>query len=98
MIKRRKVKGSNEIKMSFVLDLEDSRLPASVVGDFNGWSPGVDPFVRRHNGTASAVVSLPRGQTFRFRYRSDDGTWFNDDAADGYQANTHGSTDCIVEV
>ncbi len=98
MLKRRSIKGSDEVKVSFVLDVGDSRLPASVVGDFNGWSPGVDGFVRRSNGTASAVVSLLRGNTYRFRYRSDDGVWFNEEAADGYQLNTHGSTDCIIVV
>lgn len=98
MIKRRKSKGASDVKVSFVLDLDDPRLPASVVGDFNGWVPGADLFVKRSNGTASAVVSLPQGHAYRFRYRSDDGRWFNDDEADGYQANTHGSTDCVVEV
>lgn len=96
MLKRRQVKGTDTVKVSFVLDIGDSRLPASVVGDFNDWIPRADPFVRRRNGTASAVVSLQPGRSYRFRYRSDGGDWFNDEAADGYQANVHGSTDCIV--
>jgi 1,4-alpha-glucan branching enzyme len=96
MIKRRKITGSTDIKVSFVLDDEDPRLPASVVGDFNDWVAGADPFVRRGNGTASAVVSLHPGRSYRFRYRSDDGTWFNEVAADGYEPNVHGSTDCVV--
>lgn len=98
MLKRRIIKGSNETKVSFVLDHRDRRLPASVVGDFNNWNAGEDLFVRRSNGTASAVISLQRGHTYRFRYRSDAGEWFNDEAADGYEPNTHGSTDCIVKV
>jgi len=98
MLKRRLVRGSDEVKVSFVLDQKDTRLPASVVGDFNGWSPGVDLFVKRSNGTASAVVALQQGHTYRFRYRSGAGEWFNDEAADGYEPNAHGSTDCIVKV
>ena len=98
MLKRRTTRGSGEVKVSFVLDIDDPRLPASVVGDFNGWVPGADRFVKRNNGTASAVVSLSPGQTHRFRYRSDLGEWFNDEAADGYEPNSHGSTDCIVQV
>ncbi len=98
MLKRRFVKGSDEIKVSFVLDQKDTRLPASVVGDFNGWNPDVDIFVRRSNGTASAVVSLQQGHTYRFRYQSGAGEWFNEEAADRYEPNSHGSTDCIVVV
>ena len=60
----------------------DNRIPASVVGDFNEWDPDADPMVRRSNGTFSAVVPLITGATYRFRYRSADGIWFNDDAAD----------------
>ncbi len=98
MIKRRKIKGASDVKVSFVLDFDDPRLPASVVGDFNGWVPGADPFVKRSNGTASAVVSLRQGHSYRFRYRSDDGRWFDEEEADGYEPNVHGSTDCVVVV
>jgi len=98
MIKRRKSTGASDVKVSFVLDFDDPRLPASVVGDFNGWVPGADPFVKRSNGTASAVVSLPPGHAFRFRYRSLDGLWFDEEDADGYEPNVHGSNDCVVVV
>lgn len=98
MLKRRKISGSNTVKVSFILTADDSRLPASVVGDFNDWDPDSDPMVRRSNGTFSAVVSLVAGATYRFRYRSADGTWFNEEAADGYETNVHGSTDCLVEL
>jgi len=98
MLKRRKISGSNTVKVSFILPGDDSRLPASVVGDFNGWKPEADPMVRRSNGTFSAVVALVSGETYRFRYRSHDGTWFNDEGADGYDSNIHGTTDCLVEL
>ena len=98
MLKRRKVSGSHTVKVSFILPADDPRLPASVAGDFNGWNSEAAPMVRRSNGTCSAVVPLDADVTYRFRYRSADGTWFNDDAADGYQPNLHGTTDCIVEL
>jgi 1,4-alpha-glucan branching enzyme len=98
MLKRRKISGSNTVKVSFILPADDSRLPASVVGEFNEWKPETDPMVRRSNGTYSAVVPLVAGATYRFRYRSHDGTWFNEEAADGYESNVHGSTDCLVEL
>ncbi len=98
MIKRRKISGSDMVKVSFILPADDSRLPASVVGDFNQWSPEATPMVRRSNGTFSAVVPLASGATYRFRYCSEDGTWFNEGAADGFDANVHGSTDCLIEL
>lgn len=98
MIKRRKISGSNTVKISFVLPADDPRMPASVVGEFNQWDPAASPMVRRSNGTFSAVVPLAADATYRFRYRSADGTWFNDDAADGYAPNPHGTVDCVVEV
>ena len=98
MLKRRKISGSNTVKVSFILPADDSRLPASVVGDFNEWDPSADPLIRRSNGTFSAVVPLIADASYRFRYRSTDGTWFNDESADGYEPNVHGSTDCFVEL
>lgn len=98
MLKRRKISGSNTVKVSFILPADDSRLPASVVGDFNEWKPEADPMVRRSNGTFSAVIALVGGATYRFRYRSHDGTWFNEETADGYDSNIHGTTDCLVEL
>jgi len=98
MLKRRRISGSNTVKVSFILPGDDSRLPASVVGDFNEWDPEADPMIRRSNGTFSAVVSLVADATYRFRYRSEDGTWFNDDDADDYDSNVHGSTDCLIEI
>jgi 1,4-alpha-glucan branching enzyme len=98
MLKRRKISGSNTVKVSFILPADDSRLPASVVGEFNEWDSSADPLVRRSNGTFSAVVPLVADATYLFRYRSEDGTWFNDEGADGYEPNLHGSTDCLVEL
>ena len=98
MLKRRKISGSNTVKVSFILPADDSRLPASVVGDFNEWNPKADPMVRRSNGTFSAVVPLIVDATYLFRYRSEDGTWFNDEAADDYEPNAHDSTDCLIEL
>ena len=98
MLKRRRISGSNVVKVSFILPADDSRLPASVVGDFNEWNPKADPMVRRSNGTFSAVVPLIVDATYLFRYRSEDGTWFNDEAADDYEPNAHDSTDCLIEL
>jgi len=96
MLRRRDKKGANQVVVTFVLPEDHPRLPASVVGDFNAWDPAALPLRRRTNGTWSASATLERGRQFRFRYRGDDGAWFNDDAADGYVANDYQSTDCVL--
>ena len=68
----------------------------SVVGDFNGWNPANGKMVKRSNGTASYSVQLEPGKSYRFRYMKSDGSWFNDEAADGYAPNSFGSEDCIL--
>jgi 1,4-alpha-glucan branching enzyme len=67
-----------------------------VVGDFNGWDPEENRMRPRSNGTWSAVVTLDRDRRYRFRYRSVDGEWFNDDAADGYESNEFDAMNCVV--
>jgi len=96
MIKREIIKKTNEVKLTFIQPLNPAQKRISVVGDFNNWDPKVMPLVKRSNGTASATVTLPVGQQVRFRYYSENGDWFNDDAADAYEASGHGSENCIL--
>jgi 1,4-alpha-glucan branching enzyme len=96
VIKKKADRTSGEIKVTFVVPDGDPRLPASVVGDFNSWDRRSNPLRKRSNGTWSAVVSLPPGQRFEFRYRSEDGTWFDEPDADGKQAGGFGVTNCVV--
>ena len=94
MIKISPVRGSGAVKVSFVLPVEMQA--AGVAGEFNGWDAQAAPFKKRTNGTRSAVVTLPEGTAFRFRYVGADGTWFNDETAPAYVENGFGSTDCVL--
>ena len=96
MLKKSKIKGKNEVKVTFVLPEDHPNIPASVVGDFNDWNPSANKLIKRSNQTYSTAVKLRKGQTYSFRYRSRDGIWFNDDAPDGFEANEHGSQNCIL--
>lgn len=96
MLRRRSKKGTNQVLVTFVLPGDDPRLPATVVGEFNGWDPAAHPMRRRSNGTWSASATLEKNSRYRFRYRGEDGTWFNDDSADGHVPNGYGSTDCVI--
>lgn len=96
MLKRQSKKGEDQVVVTFTLAGDDPRLPASVVGEFNDWDPAAHPMRRRSNGTWSVSVTLAKGRDYRFRYRSADGSWFNDDSADHYAANEYHSTDCVL--
>lgn len=81
MIRRARRKDGATVRVTFALPA-DGLGPVSVVGDFNGWTPGRHTLVRRTNGTRSVTVDLPSGAHTRFRYLADGGHWFDDPDAD----------------
>lgn len=77
MIRTRR--GSEQtVKVTFVLPAEEPSGRVSVVGEFNGWRPGVHELRKRSNGTRSVSVQVPDGTTLCFRYLGTDGLWFDD--------------------
>jgi 1,4-alpha-glucan branching enzyme len=97
MIKREVSKKDGTTKVTFILPSEIVAQPVSVVGEFNDWDAAAGKLAKRSNGTASTSYSLKPG-SYRFRYHRADGTWFNDEDADGYVANQYGSTDCVINL
>ncbi len=53
--------------------------------------------VKRNNDTRSVSIVLDPGR-YAFRYCTEDGAWFNDEAADAYESNDQGTDNCIVMV
>lgn len=94
MIKRELSKKDNSVKLTFIQPVNGQSV--AVVGDFNGWDPAKGKLVKRANGTASLSVALQPGTRVQFRYRREDGTWFNDEAADTYAPNEFGETNSVV--
>lgn len=85
MLRRRNVKGSDQIKVSFALPQDHPHAAgAYVAGTFNDWDPKADRLIRRNNRTYSAVVTLEKGQQYAYRYVSGDGEWFDAGDADEY--------------
>jgi hypothetical protein len=78
---KREPKG-DKLHLTFVLPKDEPTGRVSVVGDFNGWQPGVHTLVKRSNGTRSVRITVPRGETLRFRYLGERGHWFDDPSAD----------------
>lgn len=87
MIKKSRDPRTGGAKVTFALPADHPAGTVSVVGTFNGWTPGAHPLKRRSNGTMSASVVLPAGQSVQFRYLGADGQWFDDPAADAITAD-----------
>ena len=86
MLRRRTVKGKDQVKVSFVLpDDNPHAADAFVAGSFNNWDPQADRLMRRNNQTYSAVITLDKGERYAYRYVSADGEWFNTGDADAYE-------------
>jgi 1,4-alpha-glucan branching enzyme len=99
MIKKVNKRGSDKVKVTFVLpDGHPYGENVHVVGDFNDWSPGENRFVRRSNKTYSTNVMLDEGEEYAFRYFSEDNDqWINEEEADDFIPNEFGETNCIVQ-
>jgi 1,4-alpha-glucan branching enzyme len=96
VIKQTPVKGSDKVKVNFVLPKDSAAGKVSVVGDFNGWDPYVHPLRPRSNGTKSVTVTLPVSQRFAFRYLDEHGQWLDDEAASEYVDNGIGGVNSVV--
>ncbi len=66
-----------------------------LVGDFNEWNTAIAPFTQGWDGIWQAVVDLPTGREYAFRYLVD-GAWQTDFHSDGWATNEYGSQNSIV--
>jgi 1,4-alpha-glucan branching enzyme len=96
VVKQAPVKGRRAVKVNFVLPKDAIAGKVSVVGDFNGWDPLAHPLRPRRNGTRSAVVTLPPGRRFAFRYLAEGGRWHDDDTAGAFEPNGIGGYNAII--
>ncbi len=88
----------DRVKVTFALPADEVALPVSVLGDFNDWDPHAHPLKKRSNGTCSAVVELPAGSAFRFKYLAADGTWFCDPDAEAVVHDEYHVVDSLLVV
>jgi 1,4-alpha-glucan branching enzyme len=67
-----------------------------LVGDFNDWNATTHPMQHNDDGSWSLTLELESGRDYQFRYRTGDGAWHNDPAADAFIANPFGSENSVV--
>jgi len=66
-----------------------------LVGDFNQWNESANPMRQERDGVWRAVLELPQGARYEFRYLID-GKWMSDSHADGFAPNHYGVSNSIV--
>jgi len=96
VVKQAPVKGRKAVNVNFVLPKNAVPGNVSVVGDSKGWEPFAHPLRPRRDGTRSAVVTLPRGRRFVFRYLADGGRWHDDDTAEAFEPNGLGGHNAVI--
>lgn len=97
MIQRERKAGSDDVKVRFLIPAVSVEGPVAVVGDFNDWGRSSTTF-RRRGDQLTALVTVPAGRRYAFRYLSGDGSWFNDDQADDYELNDFGGYNCVLDL
>ncbi|MEM8485828.1 MAG: isoamylase early set domain-containing protein [Bacteroidota bacterium] len=95
MIRKKKV-SDDTTEVTFILPAPIEGQIVSVVGDFNDWQPDALHFKASTDNTFAATTTLPAGQQYIFRYLTEHGRWFDEDAADGFQPNDYGSGNCLL--
>lgn len=66
-----------------------------LVGDFNAWSRIAHPMRQEASGRWTTTIDLAIDQVYQFRYLCD-GQWMNDNQADAYWENPHGTHNSVL--
>ena len=96
MLKKSYSKTGAVCRVTFKYANEEQAESAVLAGEFNGWSLQQTPMKKLKDNSFSATLSLPAGQTYRFRYVLDGGVWVNDPEADGYAPNEYGEANSVL--
>jgi 1,4-alpha-glucan branching enzyme len=98
MLKKSYSKTGSVCRVTFKYENEEQAESAVLAGEFNDWSLYETPMKKLKDGSFSAILSLPAGQSYRFRYVLDGGVWVNDTDADGYAPNEYGEANSVLMV
>lgn len=67
----------------------------AIAGEFNDWDESATPMRQGDDGVWRAIVDLPCGRQYEFRYVVD-GEWMTDLHADGFATNSYGTDNSII--
>lgn len=95
MLKKRRFKKQNVVKVTFVLSPEVEGDTVHLVGEFNNWQTS-HAMRRQKDGSWRITVDLEPGGEYQFRYLVDGQRWFNDSEADKYVPSPYGDQNSVV--
>jgi len=93
-IKKQYLKSKPVCKVTFSIKAKDAK-KVTVVGDWNKWNAKADPLKKLKSGTFKGTVDLPKDNSYEFKYIVD-GSFVNDDQADGYVWNAYAASENSV--
>jgi hypothetical protein len=74
---------TDHLMITFLLDPDEPPGAVSVVGSFNGWTPGQHELrSERDDPMRRVTVAVPYDEPIHFRYLAHDGVWFDEPDAD----------------
>lgn len=94
MLSKRYFKTVDACEVSFKVEPEGAEQVELFI-DSNDWQPV--PMKALKSGPFKVKMRLPLAQQFQFRYRVNGDWWMNDEAADAYVPNEHGSDNSVVD-
>ncbi|MDH3283955.1 MAG: isoamylase early set domain-containing protein [Acidobacteriota bacterium] len=96
MLKKKPVRGSDKISVTFETRSHTDAGRISLVGEFNDWNPLRHPMRKRKDGAWSATVRLDSGQRYQYRFLVDETEWATDVEADAVVVNPYGEENSVV--
>jgi 1,4-alpha-glucan branching enzyme len=96
MLKKRRFKKQNVVKVTFQLPADVEGDTVHLVGDFNDWQTSSHAMRQQKDGSWRITMDLAPDGRYQFRYLVDGEKWFNDEQADLYVPNPHGGENSVV--
>lgn len=96
-IKKQFIKTKPVCKVTFAVEAKEAN-SASVIGDFNNWSPKEGEMSKLKNGTFKVTLDLNKDASYEFKYVID-GIFVNEPEADRMQWNDFAGTEnCVLDL
>lgn len=95
MLNKKFFKTNEECEVTFTIQADEAK-EVQLVGEFSNWEPVPMKKAKAANSPFKTKIRLPKDGKFQFRYLVDNEIWINDDAADAYWTNEHGSDNSVV--
>lgn len=94
MFTKKFFKTKDEVEVTFEFNNAEAAQQVALVGEFNGWDP--IEMKKAKKGPFKTKVRLPKEGQYQFRYLVDGENWVNDEAADAYWPNEHGTDNSVI--